>query len=512
MKVMVVDDSSFMRITMQNLLEKAGYEVETAEDGLNALRKLALSKGDIDLITLDVEMPKMTGFEACEKIREEKFATLLKRKDGRNIPIVFCTSCDTMKDRKRGFDLGATDFINKKLLESEYIPTIDKILKPSSKFKNLTALVVEDSAHYRYLIKELFERDGMKVVEAKDGLIAYNLLRKNPEDFDFIIADLIMPNMGGLELIKKVRTELGLKDIPIIALSGLEDNYDITLDIFESGADDFIKKPFLKEIFMSRAHSHIERALHAKTIKNNLKKLKEAQIEIEEINQEREELLHILCHDLSNPFNAMISCLDLLSVSPDILEELLPELKKTVDNGVAVINSVREMRALDAGKTDVKLGAFNLKEIIEESHLLLKNRFESKNIHLEIDIDKNITVLVDLIPFINSVINNLFTNAIKFSERDSKLTVKAITIENKIKLSIIDYGMGIPKNLLNDLFNVKKCTTRPGTEGEAGTGFGMPLVKKFVESFGGKLQIESKDIKEFPENHGTEIIIILNKG
>ena len=78
-----------------------------------------------------------------------------------------------------------------------------------------------------------------------------------------------------------------------------------------------------------------------------------------------------------------------------------------------------------------------------------------------------------------------------------------------IRASVIDHGIGIPDVLLNQLFDMSKTTSRAGTQGESGTGFGMPLVKKFVEGYGGTLQIDSKDINEFPDNHGTTVKIIL---
>ncbi|HMV44910.1 MAG TPA: ATP-binding protein, partial [Leptospiraceae bacterium] len=70
-----------------------------------------------------------------------------------------------------------------------------------------------------------------------------------------------------------------------------------------------------------------------------------------------------------------------------------------------------------------------------------------------------------------------------------------------------DTGIGMPEEVMNHLFDIGKSVSRKGTKGEQGTGYGMPLVKKFVEMFGGKIQVDSID-KSKP-NHGTEVKLFL---
>ncbi|MCP4700292.1 MAG: ATP-binding protein, partial [Gammaproteobacteria bacterium] len=112
----------------------------------------------------------------------------------------------------------------------------------------------------------------------------------------------------------------------------------------------------------------------------------------------------------------------------------------------------------------------------------------------------------------NSVINNIFTNAIKFSYPDSKIIVTAEPAAACVKFSIRDFGIGMPGNLLKNLFDVRKTTSRMGTEGEEGTGFGMPLMKKFVNAYGGAIEIFSKAQHEAPQNHGTTVVISCPEG
>jgi signal transduction histidine kinase len=75
-----------------------------------------------------------------------------------------------------------------------------------------------------------------------------------------------------------------------------------------------------------------------------------------------------------------------------------------------------------------------------------------------------------------------------------------------------DEGIGIPGELLENIFNPGASTSRPGTAGEEGSGFGMPLVKQYMGYYGGSIMISSKSEEKFPDEHGTEIQLTLKKG
>ncbi|MCP4757510.1 MAG: response regulator [Proteobacteria bacterium] len=507
MNILVVDDSALMRKTIRKELEAIGYEVEEAEDGSEALRKLFRLKNKIDLVTMDVEMPKLDGFKTCEILQTDKYEEIFKAKSGKKIPIVFITSNDTLEDRIRGFELGATEFISKSFIEAELASTIDKILKPSERLKGFCALVVDDSATYRRIVVDCMERQGVAVDEAGNGKIAYRTLVASPQKYDMIITDLSMPEMDGLELTRKIRTELGLTDTPILMLSAISERAT-QIELFKAGINDYLVKPFIQEELLARLKVHLETIWYNKRLKENLKELKKSREAILKSDNERKELLHVLCHDLANPLSSISSIMELMEVVPDA-EEFKELVMLSANNGLEIIDLVRKMRALEENKLDWDLVDINLKEALDESTRVLGRRFADKAIELEIDIDDDMTVNVEPTSFKSSVLNNILTNAVKFSERNSKITIIGKKSGQAISITIRDYGIGMPKRLLQDVFDVNKATSRIGTEGEAGTGFGMPLVKKFVNAYQGDIRIESREKTVSPTNHGTEVRIVL---
>jgi len=96
---------------------------------------------------------------------------------------------------------------------------------------------------------------------------------------------------------------------------------------------------------------------------------------------------------------------------------------------------------------------------------------------------------------INTVLRNLISNAIKFTHPGGKIIVSAEEIQNEIKVSVSDNGVGIPKNSIEKLFRIDENYSTPGTQKEKGTGLGLILCKDFIEKHGGKIWVESDEGK-----------------
>lgn len=241
---------------------------------------------------------------------------------------------------------------------------------------------------------------------------------------------------------------------------------------------------------------------------------KEQRLKIEEQSQviaqknvQQQELIHVLCHDLKNPVGACLTTIQMIELKPERLEHYFPKLKPKLDAAIDIIDVIRVMMAMESGKKKLDLVEVDLSESIKKSIVTLENKFESKKIIPQLDIEESIKIISEPITLVNSVINNLVTNAIKFSPEGARLDFKVTKEDESVVLKIRDYGIGMPESLVQDVFDPLKTTSRPGTSGEKGTGFGMPLVKSFVEAYGGEIFLTSREKESFPDDHGTEIII-----
>ena len=120
---------------------------------------------------------------------------------------------------------------------------------------NYKILIAEDESRMRKLIKDFLVRDGYYVVEAGDGAEALSIFKES-SDISLVILDVMMPNLNGIDVCREIRT---ISSVPIIMLTAKDSESD-ELDSFDSGADEFISKPFSPKILMARIAALIRRS------------------------------------------------------------------------------------------------------------------------------------------------------------------------------------------------------------------------------------------------------------
>jgi len=486
MKILVVDDSPMIREIIKSELEEGGYNVVEAVNGIEALIQITKSSPP-DLITLDIEMPKLNGFDTCQKAREKHYAHFFTNYKDSRVPIIFVTSKDTMEDRKKGFLLGAADFIVKPFDKGEILGIVNKILKPENLLKGNTALVVDDSKIARTIVSELLHREGLTVIEAKDGSQAYEIICNRMLEIDIVLTDFLMPLMNGSELCSKIRKELNLRDLPVILLTAMNEHSSL-LNLFKAGATDYIVKPFVKEELLARINVHLQRTLLNK-------RLKQTVIELKKLNRMKDDLMAVCSHDLRSPLNGILGFTELLLEKKYIAAEdqqSLIQIKKSGEILLNFINDLLDVSKIQSGKSEMKMEPVSVLEVVNVSINALKHLADHKQQRLElINNFSDSTILGNHVGLIR-VINNLLSNAIKFTPTKGqiKLAIEPDSA-NYIKIAVIDSGIGISEDIIPHLFDKFTNTTQAGTSGEEGTGLGLSIVKEIVEQHDGRLNVSS---------------------
>ena len=351
-------------------------------------------------------------------------------------------------------------------------------------------LIVDDTAANIDILVGLLKAD-FKLKIATRGAAALQICATT-DNIDLILLDIMMPEMDGYEVCQKLRADPRTHSIPIIFLSAKTEVDDVVHG-FEIGANDYVTKPFRPAELLARVRTHL-------TVQSQ-------QREIAEKNTELTEMLHILCHDVANQFAVASLSLELMQMHPeDGMERVLPCLVTAVKNGIGLTNLVREIRRSE-DKT-LQLSATPLGAAIAEALLLVKDRREAKQLTVECMVP-GVSVWAEPSALINSVFCNLLTNAVKFSHVGAHIEVSGQVHGDRVGITFRDHGIGMPDAVRATLFDVSKSHSRLGTAGERGTGFGMPLMWKFVAQFGGTIEVASRDISEHPKDHGTDFTIWL---
>ncbi len=280
MKILVADENERMRNAIRVELESGGYEVVEASDGIEAL--VAAAKECPDLVVLDTELPKLDGFQTCRKLRGPHYSRFLKQTtQGRHVPILFVTGRDVAAVRNESQQLDAAFVLSKPFAEGQVLSAVNSALQSEEDLEDATVLVVEDSAVARCILLETLKRTGVAVLEAIDGVQAFEILRSRCSEIDVVITDMFMPRMNGMELCEKIRKELHLSDLPVIFLTAASEQSQL-MEIFHAGATDYLLKPFLKEELLARLNVQLEKL----RMKKDLQKLR---AQLEEMQRMQEE-------------------------------------------------------------------------------------------------------------------------------------------------------------------------------------------------------------------------------
>ena len=231
-----------------------------------------------------------------------------------------------------------------------------------------------------------------------------------------------------------------------------------------------------------------------------------------EQGQKIDDLFRVLFHDLAGPLSRISIGLNISRKETEVEhKEMGLEIAAKATNAMLEITqNVRKMYAVRKGKVSTDLSYCSLNECVEYLEKLYAAELEKKNIKIDYDFKKHqgLSLLVEPVSFKNQVLGNALSNAIKFSSPSSRITIKAYpSTQNFFVVEIKDSGIGMSESLINSLFDITKKTSRPGTAGEPGTGFGMHIMKSFVEMYQGKIQIES--VEDSVEKGGTSIKLML---
>ncbi len=359
-------------------------------------------------------------------------------------------------------------------------------------------LLVDDDSLNLDVLACILAPHGYGVRRALSGELA--LEAAQAERPDLVLLDVRMPGMDGYETCRALKADDALRDVPVLMISGLAEARD-RVKGFQAGSVDYISKPFNAEELLARVQTHLA--------------LRGAQQELSEKNEEYEALLHILLHDLMNPIGAMRGFLRIVrSMAGEESRKFCDYIGDCIHHQEQIIDQVRELRALETGKKSLSIQPVNLQKVVNTSSTIFANRLEQKQIRLVMAVDgdpEDFLVLAEQVSLTHNVLNNLISNAIKFSYRNSEVNVRIHHDGEWVHLEVEDRGIGIPQPLLETLFRTDRATSHPGTENERGTGFGMPLVQKAVQRFGGSIEVESRTESDHPDAHGTLVRVRLHR-
>lgn len=339
-------------------------------------------------------------------------------------------------------------------------------------------LVVDDQPANIQVVGSVLGNLGHEIIPASDGPTAFKRLALRLPDL--ILLDLLMPEMDGCEVCRRLQESPGWKDIPVIFLSAADDK-DFIVRALESGGVDYITKPFNHAELISRVRTQLA--------------LKAARDRLKQLAEDKDELLGILAHDLKNHLGGMQMSAQLLHdrvsrakedrsarLAENILQssgQLLAFVKEFLANAAADHGISIQLAPLDLAEA-ARAAVQQYQEAARRKRTEIQTQFPSGEIRVQADSTA-----------LRQVLDNLLSNALKFSPPGKRIIVTVRPAGAHAECVIQDEGPGLTAEDQTRMFRrYGRLSARP-TGGEPSTGLGLSIVQKLVHAMSGELACES---------------------
>jgi signal transduction histidine kinase len=234
---------------------------------------------------------------------------------------------------------------------------------------------------------------------------------------------------------------------------------------------------------------------------NLQRELAQKNARLKQLNEQKNKFMGIASHDLRNPLTIILSYTGALMEYGDELpssgrQEMLNSIYTSSEFMLGLVNDLLDFTAIEAGKLELNISPTNIVDLMERNVNLNRVLAAKK----QIEIDLRVEPAVDQLPKqilvdprkIEQVLNNLISNAMKFSFSGSVITVTLDLVDDQFVVSVADQGQGIPESEQKRLFMPFGRTSVRSTGGEHSTGLGLTIVRKIVDGHQGELSVESK--------------------
>ncbi len=268
-----------------------------------------------------------------------------------------------------------------------------------------------------------------------------------------------------------------------------------------------VSKSVLKALIKRLRNNNI---LEERLTQNSLKierqrdELDKQKKELEELNATKDKFFTIIAHDLKNPFNTVIGLSELLIKRYDTydsnkIKEFIRQINKFSNNAYNLLEDLLKWAKSQTGRMEVKPEKVEVFELAIENMNLFQEKAEKKGVKINANVKMGLFAYIDK-NMICTVLRNLISNSVKFTNSGDIINIEAKSINEHIEIMVTDTGIGVPEENLKKIFKIDSHISTQGTADEIGTGLGLIISREFVEKNGGTINVKSK------EGNGTQFM------
>jgi PAS domain S-box-containing protein len=481
-RVIIVDDEKGLRMGTKRLLESEGYIVDTAENGTEGI---ALgTTGDYDMAIIDLKMPDIDGIEVLRNIKEKMPNTVC----------FIATAYASYETAIEATKLGAASYIpkpftpdelinhlqegyekRKLILESERLrkEREERLLEIATEKSRLNTIVnsIADGVLVTNLMGELvlFNPASMKYFELSNSIIGEYILDFLPAS----VKDIILKVLNNKKSSKSFSAEIELKP-----------NRELVVDVTCSP----VPQPDGSLIGVV-------------TVITNITELKR-------LEYVKSQFVSMVAHELKTPVAAVLGFLRIIldqniSTTPEQENDYLARSEKRLQALVEMVNDLLDISRMEMKTKQREIKDIDIPEVVKSNLDFLELELQKRGIKVIYTAEENLPMVKADSGEVNRIFTNIISNAMKYNKDNGTITASVKKSGNYIMCSIKDTGIGMrpqdKEKLFQEFYRIKNDKTR----NIPGTGLGLSIVKRIIESYSGKIEVNS----EYGE--GSEFIVYL---
>ena len=356
---------------------------------------------------------------------------------------------------------------------------------------DIYVLLVEDDDDDHILVQDLFDEIGRRYKLERVSSYDEAVEIADPLKYDVCLLDYRLGAHDGLELLRDLR-RLGFR-CPMILLTGQNDD-EIDRMAMQAGAADYLIKGQINAQNLERSIRYSIQERQSQEERIRLAREQAAREQAEAANRAKDDFLAVLSHELRTPLNAMLGWVRLLKTNRDsdeIFGKAVESIERSALTQTKFVEDLLDVTRIANGNIRLTKRPFTLNQIVEASVDGIRPTAEAKSITVDYKSDHaDITLFADS-ERIQQIVNNLMSNAVKFTDEGGQITVTLDRSGDEARLTVRDNGQGIAPEFLPKVFERYKQANNSTTNRKGGLGLGLAIVKHLAELHGGSITAES---------------------
>lgn len=357
---------------------------------------------------------------------------------------------------------------------------------------DICVLLVEDDDDDYVLVQDLFEEIGRRYKLERVSSYDEAVRIEDPSKYDVCLLDYRLGAHDGLELLRDLR-RLGF-GCPMILVTGQDDD---TIDrmAMRAGAADYLIKGKINAQNLERSIRYSIQERQSQEERIRLAREQAAREQAEAANRAKDDFLAVLSHELRTPLNAMLGWVRLLKTNRDsdeIFGKAVDSIERSALTQTKFVEDLLDVTRIANGNIRLTKRPFTLNQIVDSSVDGIMPAAEAKSITVNYKADSTDIALYADPERIQQIVNNLMSNAVKFTDEGGEITITLDRSGDEARLAVRDNGQGIAPEFLPKVFERYKQANNSTTNRKGGLGLGLAIVKHLAELHGGSITAESE--------------------